>query len=88
MLEQVREAGAPGASSFEPTWYQTSTATWGMRWSSCRITSRPFGSVYFSKGSWGRSLAAPAGAGAGWAGAEARRAGRESEREQGGEHGG
>ena len=43
----------PATSSFEPTLYQTSTTTSGMRWSSCRITSSPLGSVYFSKGSCG-----------------------------------
>src|SRR6185295_19490627 len=40
-------------SSFDPTLYQTSTTTSGMRWSSCRITSSPLGSAYFSNGIWG-----------------------------------
>src|SRR5207253_7079090 len=38
----------PGVWLAAPTWYQMSTATWGRRWSSLRITVRPFGSLYFS----------------------------------------
>jgi hypothetical protein len=45
VLEQVREAGAPGRSFFEPTWYQRLTATIGTRWSSWTTTSRPLASV-------------------------------------------
>ena len=38
-----------GSSFCEPTWYQTLTAATGIEWSTCRITSRPLLSVYFSK---------------------------------------
>src|SRR4051812_8017291 len=38
----------PGVWLAAPTWYQTSTATCGSRWSSLRITVSPFGSTYFS----------------------------------------
>ena len=38
----------PGTSSPLPTWYQTLTATSGTLWSGARITSSPFGSLYFS----------------------------------------
>src|SRR5215469_9935551 len=38
----------PGFSYMGPTWYQRLTATSGRRWSSDRITSRPFCSLYFS----------------------------------------
>src|SRR4051812_32298960 len=38
----------PGVWFAAPTWYQTSTATCGRRWSSLRITVSPFGSWYFS----------------------------------------
>ena len=50
----------PGRSFFEPTWYQTFTATIGVEWSSCRITCRPLGSVYFSNGTAGSGAAARA----------------------------
>ena len=43
----------PGRSSLEPTWYQTLTPTIGVAWSSCRMTCRPLGSVYFSNFSSG-----------------------------------
>ena len=35
----------PGTSFFEPTWYQTLTATVGVVRSCDRMTVRPFGSV-------------------------------------------
>src|SRR5205823_1094311 len=38
----------PGVWLAAPTWYQTSTATCGSRWSSLRITVSPFFSWYFS----------------------------------------
>src|SRR3954470_20344385 len=38
----------PGVWLAAPTWYQTSTATCGSRWSSLRITVSPLGSWYFS----------------------------------------
>jgi len=39
----------PGRSFFEPTWYQTLTATIGVERSSCRMICKPLGSWYFSK---------------------------------------
>src|SRR5688572_25165082 len=38
----------PGSSFAGPTWYQTFTPTMGSRLFSQRITSRPFGSSYFT----------------------------------------
>src|SRR4249919_4101594 len=43
----------PCGSSFEPTWYQTCTATVGLAWSSTLSTCRPLASVrsrYFTVG--------------------------------------
>src|SRR5471032_172624 len=51
----------PGTSSPEPTWYQTLTATSGMLGSGARITSSPFGSLYFSNGIFGSSACARCG---------------------------
>ena len=47
----------PGSSLAGPTWYQRLTATMGTRASRLRITSRPFGSVYFSNAMRGMSFA-------------------------------
>src|SRR5439155_17189878 len=38
----------PGFSLAGPTWYHRFTATSGRRWSSLRMTSSPFLSLYFS----------------------------------------
>src|ERR1700720_3998938 len=38
----------PGNSFAGPTWYQIFVETSGSRWSSDRITTSPFASVYFS----------------------------------------
>src|SRR3954462_7008358 len=38
----------PGDSSFDPTWYHTSTATRGLERSTCRITGSPFASTNVS----------------------------------------
>src|SRR3954462_9806947 len=38
----------PGVWLAAPTWYQTSTATCGKRWSSLRMTVSPLPSLYFS----------------------------------------
>ena len=54
----------PGSSLAGPTWYQMLVATIGSRWSSDRITSRPFGKVYFSKAIFGMSGVAGAAGGA------------------------
>ena len=35
----------PGRSFFDPTWYQTLTATMGALWSSWTMRTRPFGST-------------------------------------------
>src|SRR5262245_60647608 len=40
----------PGTSSFDPTWYHTSTATSGLERSTCRITGSPFSSTNVSNG--------------------------------------
>src|SRR5712692_5505253 len=48
----------PLRSSTAPTWYQTSTAASGARWSSERITVSPFSSWYFSNGISGSDVAA------------------------------
>src|SRR5688572_14500761 len=48
----------PTASLAGPTWYHRFTATIGSRRSWLRITSSPFGSVYFSNWSRGMSFAA------------------------------
>src|SRR5574340_738809 len=46
----------PGFSLAGPTWYQRFTATSGSRWSSTRITSSPFFSLYLSNWMWGAVL--------------------------------
>src|SRR2546425_12915975 len=48
----------PGNSFAGPTWYHKFTATMGKRWSSERMTSRPFSSLYFSNFSCGTSSGA------------------------------
>src|SRR5262245_56673743 len=58
----------PGRSFLEPTWYQRLTWTIGSFRSTCRMTCRPLGSVYFSNSTFGTAPAAAAG-GAGLAGA-------------------
>ena len=50
----------PGVWLAAPTWYQTSTATSGSRWSSLRMTVRPLGSWYFSNWIWGSAVGASA----------------------------
>src|SRR5215471_21317297 len=49
----------PGFSYIGPTWYHRFTATRGRRWSSERMTSSPFASLYFSYVIWGQFPAAP-----------------------------
>src|SRR5437667_6724953 len=53
----------PGNSFAGPTWYHRLTATSGSRWSSERMTSRPFSSLYFSNFSCGVSSGAGLAAG-------------------------
>ena len=52
----------PAVSLAGPTWYQRLTATIGRRLSLRRMTSRPFGSVYFSKSSFTTGGFTPAAA--------------------------
>ena len=59
----------PGFSFFEPTWNHWLTWTIGSLRSTCRISCRPFGSMYFSNSIFGAAGAADAagrGAGRGW----------------------
>src|SRR5712692_4539608 len=48
----------PGNSFAGPTWYHKFTATIGSRWSSEKITSSPFSSLYFSNFNCGTTRAA------------------------------
>ena len=50
----------PGFSFFEPTWNHWFTWTIGSLRSTCRITCRPLGSVYFSNSIFGMADAAGA----------------------------
>src|SRR5512137_1515906 len=46
----------PGRSFFDPTWYQTFTATMGALGSSCTMRTRPLGSTKRWKGIFGVSM--------------------------------
>ena len=59
----ARSRCARGFSFFDPTWNHSLTWTIGSLRSTCRITCRPFGSVYFSNSIFGRGRGA-AGRGA------------------------
>jgi hypothetical protein len=50
MLEEVAKPVFPSCSSFEPTWYQTLTATMGALWSSCTIRVKPLSRTVLVKG--------------------------------------
>ena len=53
----------PGRSFFEPTWYQTLTATMGALWSSWTMRTRPFGSTKRWKAIFGVSMPGAAATG-------------------------
>jgi hypothetical protein len=65
----------PGRSFFEPTWYQTFTATMGALWSSCTTSVSPFWSRKVVKGMSGISWASAPVAARASARASARRVG-------------
>ena len=60
----------PGFSFFDPTWNHWFTCTIGSLRSTCRMTCRPFGSVYFSNSSFGMAAWTPCGVWPGQAGPE------------------